>query len=51
MFLGMENYLPVFGMVALLFVFYKTSWVTKQDPVMKRCNLLQEILKRAQWHF
>ena len=31
MFVGMENYLPVFGMVALLFVFYKNSWVTKQD--------------------
>ncbi len=31
MFVGMENYLPVFGIVALLFVFYKNSWVTKQD--------------------
>ena len=32
MFVGMENYLPVFGIIALLFVFYKNSWVTKQDP-------------------
>ena len=29
---GLMNYLPVFGILALLFVFYKNSWVTKQDP-------------------
>jgi len=32
MFVGMENYLPVFGIIALVFVFYKNAWVTKQDP-------------------
>ncbi len=32
MFEGLTNYLPVFGIIALLFVFYKNSWVTKQDP-------------------
>tara|TARA_B100001142_G_scaffold321522_1_gene368305 strand:- start:471 stop:2606 length:2136 start_codon:yes stop_codon:yes gene_type:complete len=32
MFVGMENYLPVFGIIALFFVFYKNAWVTKQDP-------------------
>ncbi len=25
------NYLPLFGVVALIFVFWKNSWVTKQD--------------------
>lgn len=25
------NYLPLFGIVALVFVFFKNSWVTKQD--------------------
>ena len=32
MFEGLMNYLPVFGILALLFVFYKNSWVSKQDP-------------------
>ena len=32
MFEGLTNYLPVFGIIALLFVFYKNSWVSKQDP-------------------
>ena len=29
---GLTNYLPIFGIIALLFVFYKNSWVSKQDP-------------------
>ena len=32
MFEGLTNYLPAFGIIALLFVFYKNSWVSKQDP-------------------
>jgi len=32
MFEGLTNYLPAFGVIALLFVFYKNSWVSKQDP-------------------
>ena len=27
-----ESYLPLFGIVALLFVVYKNAWVSKQDP-------------------
>ena len=25
------NYLPIFGVLALIFVFWKNSWVSKQD--------------------
>ena len=28
----LNNFLPLFGILALLFVFYKNSWVSKQDP-------------------
>ena len=27
-----EIFLPIFGIIALLFVVYKNSWVSKQDP-------------------
>ena len=27
----LQNYLPLFGILALLFVFYKNAWVSKQD--------------------
>ena len=27
-----QYYLPLFGVLALVFVFYKNAWVTKQDP-------------------
>jgi len=26
------NYLPLFGVLALIFVYYKNAWVSKQDP-------------------
>ena len=26
------NYLPLFGVIALVFVFLKNVWVSKQDP-------------------
>ena len=28
----LSNFLPLFGVLALLFVFYKNAWVSKQDP-------------------
>ena len=28
----LSNFLPLFGILALLFVFYKNAWVSKQDP-------------------
>ena len=26
-----ENYLPLFGVLALVYVFWKNAWVSKQD--------------------
>ena len=32
------NYLPLFGILALIFVFWKNSWVTKQDEGEKKMS-------------
>ncbi len=50
MFVGMENYLPVFGIIALVFVFYKNAWVTKQDPGDDKMQFIAGNIERVQWH-
>jgi K(+)-stimulated pyrophosphate-energized sodium pump len=37
---GLTNYLPAFGVIALIFVFYKNSWVTKQDPGNEKMQVI-----------
>ena len=51
MFVGMENYLPVFGIIALLFVFYKNSWVTKQDPGNDKMQIIAGNIEKGAMAF
>ena len=45
---GLQNYLPLFGVLALLFVFYKNAWVSKQDPGNEKMqNIASHISKGA----
>ncbi len=43
-----ESFLPLFGIVALLFVVYKNAWVSKQDPGDEKMqNIAEHISKGA----
>ena len=43
-----ETFLPIFGIIALLFVVYKNSWVSSQDPGDdKMQNIADNISKGA----
>ena len=45
---GLQNYLPLFGILALLFVFYKNAWVSKQDSGNEKMqNIASNISKGA----
>ena len=44
-------YLPLFGILALLFVFYKNSWVTKQDPGADKMQLIASNISKGAMAF
>ena len=43
------KFLPLFGVVALIFVFLKSGWVSKQAVGMQRCHELQKTLQMVLW--
>ena len=51
MFEGLMNYLPIFGIIALLFVFYKNSWVTKQDPGDEKMQFIASNIQKGAMAF
>ena len=51
MFEGLMNYLPVFGIIALLFVFYKNTWVTKQDPGNDKMQFIASNIQKGAMAF
>ena len=51
MFEGLMNYLPIFGVIALLFVFYKNSWVTKQDPGDEKMQFIASNIQKGAMAF
>ena len=51
MFEGLMNYLPIFGVIALLFVFYKNSWVTKQDPGDEKMQFIANNIQKGAMAF
>ena len=42
MFDNLNYYLPAFGVIALLFVFYKNAWVSKQDAGDEKMQFIAE---------
>jgi len=48
---GLINYLPAFGVIALLFVFYKNSWVSKQDPGNEKMQVVAEHIAKGAMAF
>jgi Na+/H+-translocating membrane pyrophosphatase len=36
----LQIFLPLFGVLALLFVFYKNAWVSKQDPGNEKMQII-----------
>jgi len=48
---GLTNYLPVFGIIALLFVVYKNSWVTKQDPGNEKMQFIAANISKGAMAF
>ena len=51
MFEGLTNYLPIFGIIALLFVFYKNSWVSKQDPGNDKMQFIADNISKGAMAF
>ena len=51
MFEGLMNYLPIFGIIALFFVFYKNSWVTKQDPGDEKMQFIASNIQKGAMAF
>ena len=48
---GLQNYLPLFGILALLFVFYKNAWVSKQDPGNEKMQLIASNISKGAMAF
>ena len=46
-----EFFLPVFGVIALLFVIYKNSWVSKQDPGNEKMQLIANHISKGAMAF
>ena len=51
MFDNLSYYLPVFGVIALLFVFYKNSWVSKQDPGNEKMQFIASNISKGAMAF
>ena len=47
----LSNFLPFFGVLALLFVFYKNSWVSKQDPGDEKMQFIAANIARGAMAF
>ena len=47
----LQNYLPLFGVLALLFVFYKNAWVSKQDPGNEKMQLIASHISKGAMAF
>ena len=46
-----QNYLPLFGVLALLFVFYKNTWVSKQDPGNEKMQTIASNISKGAMAF
>ena len=46
-----ETFLPLFGVLALLFVFYKNSWVSKQDAGDEKMQSIAEHISKGAMAF
>ena len=46
-----QNYLPLFGVLALLFVFYKNAWVSKQDPGNEKMQTIASNISKGAMAF
>ena len=51
MFDDLSYYLPVFGIIALIFVFYKNAWVSKQDPGNEKMQFIAENISKGAMAF
>lgn len=47
----LSNFLPLFGIIALLFVFYKNAWVSKQDPGDDKMQLIASNISKGAMAF
>ena len=47
----LQNYLPLFGVLALLFVFYKNAWVSKQDPGNEKMQIIAANISKGAMAF
>ena len=47
----LQNYLPLFGVLALLFVFYKNAWVSKQDPGNEKMQTIASNISKGAMAF
>jgi len=46
-----QNYLPLFGVLALLFVFYKNAWVSKQNPGNEKMQTIASNISKGAMAF
>ena len=51
MFDNLNYYLPAFGVIALLFVFYKNAWVSKQDAGDEKMQFIAENISKGAMAF
>ncbi len=49
--MDLQNYLPLFGVLALLFVFYKNAWVSKQDPGNEKMQTIASNISKGAMAF
>jgi K(+)-stimulated pyrophosphate-energized sodium pump len=47
----LSNFLPLFGILALLFVFYKHAWVAKQDPGNEKMQFIASNIQKGAMAF
>ena len=47
----LQNYLPLFGILALLFVFYKNAWVSKQDAGNEKMQTIASNISKGAMAF
>ena len=47
----LSNFLPLFGILALLFVFYKNAWVSKQDPGNEKMQFIASNIAKGAMAF
>ena len=45
------NLIPAAGIIALIFVFLKNSWVSKKEVGSAKMEKIAKILQMVQWHF